>query len=135
MCCIDQLNSQTKAVAGKKGLSAIRAQMESIVPISNEQKQEWRIRLQFWCMASLDKDLQKEQSHRYRHSKERFQLYLQESKELGELKKNITVDTEANKMTHMIAGLSVATLHSPHYFNKPRLLDTIDDYISDLRKK
>lgn len=122
-----------QAVAGKNGLAAIRARMESILPTTDEEKSEWRIRLQFWCMASLEKELQKKQAHRYTLSRGYFLKDLQAAKKMEELAPNIIVTHEASKLTHMVSGLSIATLHSPHYFNQRRVYDTINKYIRDLR--
>ncbi len=122
-----------QAVSKKSGLAAVRARMESILPTTNEKKEEWRIRLQFWCMASLDKELQKKQEHRYTLSRQYFLKDLQAAKKNGELAPNIIVADEASKLTHMVSGLSVATLNSPHYFNERRVNETINKYIRDLK--
>lgn len=126
------LDRITDATRDKRGLDAIRVRMENILPLTDAIREEWKIRLQFWTMATLDPHLQKEQAERFLLAKEHFHADLREARKLGQVRRDLSLADAAHQLTYTATAMSIASLHNPDYFSVRRMRQTIAKMLKEM---
>lgn len=121
-----------KAVGTHKGLAAIEIRLKQNLPLTEDVRQEWKIRLQFWNLAALDPRFQAIQSQRFGRAKDSFLKDIRAAQSRGEVCKKLSATDAANKILFTLSGVCIAALHSPQYVNNRRLLRSVDDILRDL---
>jgi len=118
---------------GKEGLTALEARLHCIMPLTKEAIQEWKIRLRFWSLAAIHADLQPAQSKRLKATRERFQKDIEQARALGEIQPQIDPVATANRLAHLVSGVSCHALIAPGFYNRRYLKTMADDIVADLR--
>ena len=128
---LDRAEEQLK---GKKGLAALRALNEVTLPMSDESRKEWKVRMQFWGLAAVNPEHKKEQSKRMYIVEKMFVQYLEEAADLGEIEKDDNLVPKAHSLLHRMYGLSCNAILRPSYFTKDRQIQALNYIMSELEK-
>ena len=114
------------ALDGQTGLSALRIFSELTLPLNQEVRNEWKIRLQFWGMAAVCDVHRREQSKRI-HAAEKIMLgYLEQAQEMGEIEPGVDLLPLAHSLQHRLYGLGCNAILRPSYFTRQRQMDALD---------
>ena len=118
----------------KQGLAALHAFCELNLPLTNETRNEWKIRLQFWGMAAVSDEHRKEQSKRIHLAEKIITSYLEQAQELGEVEKGIDLEPLAHSLLHRIYGLGLNAILRPSYWTRNRQLKALDHIMREFVK-
>ncbi len=117
---------------GSQGLAALTIRMNNILPVTEQNRIEWRIRLQFWAKTALDSELGSIQSQRFEGASEYFLSDLKTAKKNGEVSPELSLaETTKNLLSYSI-GLSIMSMHNPEEYTPLRLKRSINKYISSI---
>jgi len=123
-----------KKVKSLKGLTALRAINEVTLPLNDQTRQEWKVRMQFWGLAVVNPQHKKEQTRRIELAENIYLKYLKEAQELGEIPPDANLERIAHNLLHRIYGLSCNAILRPNYFTKQRQLDALDYVMKEIVK-
>ena len=116
---------------GRRGLAALRAVIEGVLPLDEERRLEWLIWVTFWGSAGTDPALANE----WRRGRDGWHgmllRLLQEAKADGEVRSDIDVDHEADRLVVLIVGLG---LHERSGRFRKRALMFVDEHLQTLIK-
>ena len=127
------LQRERRAVAGKRGLAALKARLTFSLPLTKESQQEWKVRLRFWSIAALQNEVQKTPGNILMLTREMLTENIDEAKALGEVWSGVDTIHVTNMLIHFSTGLSCNALVAPEYYNKRYIRQLIDNVIDDLR--
>jgi len=116
---------------GRRGLAALRAVIEAVLPLDEERSLEWLIWVTFWSSAGTDRTLTNE----WRRGRDGWRAtlvrLLQEAKADDEVRPDIDAEHEADRLVVLIVGLG---LHERAGRFKRRALMFVDDHLQTLIK-
>lgn len=116
---------------GRRGLSALRAVIEAVLPLDEERHLEWLIWVTFWGNAGADAALARE----WRRGRDGWRATivkrLEEAKLDGEVRSGIDIEHEADRLVLLIVGLG---LHERSGRFRRRALVFIDEHLQTLIK-
>ncbi len=116
---------------GRRGLAALRAVIEAVLPLDEERSLEWLIWVTFWSSAGTDRNLTDE----WRRGRDGWRAtlvrLLQEAKADDEIRPDIDAEHEADRLVVLIVGLG---LHERAGRFKRRALIFVDDHLQTLIK-
>ncbi len=121
-----------RCIDGLRGISAIQQRLQATLPLSEEQKKEWRVRLIFWSMAAVDAELKKQQAKRLKMAAQQFAQHFKEAVQDGELPAGTDTDNAGRRLVATTTGLSIAALHNQQLGQRKFLLAEIDHLIDAL---
>ncbi|MFT4519849.1 MAG: AcrR family transcriptional regulator [Halioglobus sp.] len=122
------------SLEGKSGLAALKAFCELSLPLTQEVRNEWKIRMQFWGMAAVSDEHRREQSKRIHVSEKIIIGYLEQAQENDELEKGIDLLPLAHSLLHRIYGLGCNAILRPSYFTRQRQVQALDHIMSEFVK-
>jgi len=128
------LDRLQKQVGELKGLAALRAINEVTLPLNDQTRQEWKVRMQFWGLAVVNAKHKKEQTRRIELAEQIYIKYLKEAQEIGELPPEANLERIAHNLLHRIYGLCCNAILRPNYFTKQRQLDALDYVMGEIVK-
>jgi len=133
------INEQSLARVEKKvkdlqGLEALKAINEVTLPINEQTRREWKVRMQFWGLAVVNPKHKKEQTKRIDVAETIYLKYLQEAQDMGEIAKDANLTYMAQNLLHRIYGLSCNAILRPNYFTKQRQLEALDYVMQEIVK-
>lgn len=111
---------------GRKGLDSLRARLKSVLPMNEETRDEWSIRMQFWCFVALNYSADTEQSHRTSLHVQGYVNDLIEARDMGEVKRHIAIKSQAHQLANLVTGLSINAMHSPDFYTNRKLVRTVN---------
>ncbi len=114
------------ALHGQTGLDALRTFSELTLPLGQEARNEWKIRMQFWGMAAVSDDHRREQSKRMHVSEKIIVEYLEQAQEMGEIEPGIDLLPLAHSLLHRLYGLGLNAILRPSYFTQQRQAKALD---------
>ena len=117
---------------GLKGLAALRSLIKETLPNTEQTRREWHIRMQFWGLSTVDEALQREQSRRIHIVEKMIIKFLQEARDLGEIRSDINMQAAADSMLHRAYGLSCNAVLRSDYFTPQRQLKALDYIMNEL---
>lgn len=122
----------SEALRGVEGLKALLIRLENILPINEQNRMEWRIRLQVWGRGAANPEFRKIQAERFLDARNYFMYDLKQAMVNGEL--NTTRSTEEVSKTLMayIVGLCVTAIHDPEEYTPTKLKWAVNRYISSI---
>lgn len=123
-----------KKVKNLKGLAALRALNEVTLPITDQTRQEWKVRMQFWGLAVVNPQHKKEQTRRIELAEAIYLKHLKEAQELGEIPPGADLEQIAHNLLHRIYGLSCNAILRPNYFTRQRQMDALDYVMREITK-
>lgn len=118
-----------------KGLAALRALIEATLPITEQAKKEWKVRMQFWGLAAVNPELKKEQSKRIAIVEKMCLQHLHEGQALGEVADDVELLPIAQNILHRAYGLSCNSILRPGHFTAKRQLQALDDIMAGISKE
>ncbi len=119
-----------KKLKSLNGLAALRALNEVTLPINDQTRREWKVRMQFWGLAVVNPQHKKEQTKRIHLAEKIYLKYLEEARQLGEISADADLELIAQNLLHRIYGLSCNAILRPNYFTRQKQLEALD-YVMD----
>jgi len=123
-----------KRIKELRGLEAVRALNEVTLPLTDQTRQEWKVRMQFWGLAVVNPKHKKEQSRRIELAEAIYLKYLRQAQELGEIPANADLEQLAHNLLHRIYGLCCNAILRPNYFTRQRQLEALDYVMLELTR-
>lgn len=117
--------------AAGKGLSAVRAALLDILPLTAEATASNRIWVSSWDTALADPAVSSDYARKYAQSRDKLRDLVAAAQQLGELR---TGDAEriAAGVQSFVLGLVVQALFDPPAFPPHRQVELLDDYLATL---
>ena len=116
---------------GRRGLEALRAVIEAVLPLDEERRLEWLVWVTFWSSAASDPALGSE----WRRGRDGWRTtlvrLLQEAKADSEIRSDIDSEHEADRLVVLIVGLG---LHERSGRFRRRALMFVDEHLQSLIK-
>jgi len=128
------LERMEKKIKDLKGLEALRAINEVTLPMTDQTRQEWKVRMQFWGLAVVNPQHKKEQTRRIELAEQIYLKYLREAQELGELPAHANLERLAQNLLHRIYGLCCNAILRPNFFTRQRQIEALDYVMSEVVK-
>lgn len=131
---LDLLEQRTadrpRRTAGR-GLSALRAVLLDILPLTGEAAATNRIWVSSWDVALADAALGDDYARKYGHSRDRLRELVVAAQQLGELPAGDPARIAAGAQSFVL-GLVVQSLLDPAAFPPGRQTELLDDYLAAL---
>ncbi|MGV9878861.1 TetR/AcrR family transcriptional regulator [Streptomyces sp. NPDC003006] len=118
------------ATAGQ-GMSAVRAALLDVLPLTEEATDSNRIWVSSWDTALADPELSADHARRYAQSRDRLRDLVERAQRLGELTPGDPVRIAAGAQAFVL-GLVVQALLDAPAFPPQRQVELLDDYLSAL---
>lgn len=128
------LDRMEKKIKDLKGLEALRAINEVTLPMTDQTRQEWKVRMQFWGLAVVNTQHKKEQTRRIELAEQIYLKYLREAQELGEISADANLERLAQNLLHRIYGLCCNAILRPNFFTRQRQIEALDYVMSEVVK-
>jgi AcrR family transcriptional regulator len=137
--CIDWANEEyekrtSKAIGTLTGLAALTVRLENVLPLNDQQRMEWKVRMQFWALAAADPTFQDRQSERFKVAQSQFHTDLKQAQKLGELKADISVSDMSAHIIYFTTGISVTAMQSPRGYPAKLIRRALDGLIAELKR-
>lgn len=121
-----------RAIAGLSGLPALAGRIEATLPLNKAQRNEWKVRLVFWSMASIDPGLRRQQQSRFLKARKCFERDISQAIRLGEIDAGADAADRALRLVNMITGISIAALHNLSLYDRTLLMREKDYLLEQL---
>lgn len=121
------------AVGDLKGLAALKTRLENILPLNEQQRREWKVRMQFWALATTEPAFQGRQGERFEWAQRQFHTDLKQARQLGELKEDISLTEMSGRIIYFTTGISVAAMQSPAGYPEKLLRQAINNLLKELK--
>jgi AcrR family transcriptional regulator len=118
-------------VRGLRGLTALRAVIEAVLPLDDERRLEWLIWMTFWGNAASDPALSDEWRRGRDGWRETIVGFLEEARNDGEILPELDVEHEADRLVVLIVGIG---LHERSGRFRRRALAFVDEHLQTLIK-
>lgn len=128
--CYERRVSQ--ATAGLVGVMALRKRVQATLPVNKTIRDEWKVRLVFWSMAAIQKDLRKAQEQRFERAADAFESDISFALRTGEFSTHRKSAELARQLVNTIAGLSIVALHSRSLYTRSFILEDVEAMIEQL---
>ena len=116
---------------GLRGLAALRAVIEAVLPLDEERRLGWLVWMTFWSSAGSDPALSAE----WRRGRDGWRTtlvhLLREAKADGEIRPDVEAEHEADRLVVLIVGLG---LHERSGRFRRRALMFVDEHLQSLIK-
>ncbi|QKW07313.1 TetR family transcriptional regulator [Streptomyces sp. NA04227] len=113
------------------GLSAIRASLLAILPLTAEAATSNRIWVSSWEPALADPELSADYARKYGHSRDRLRELIAEAQTRGDIGPGDPARL-AEGAQSFVLGLIVQSLFDPATFSPERQVELLDDYLGAL---
>ncbi len=138
-CAVDWVNESYNqrieaAVQNLVGLAALEVRIRKALPLDQDTIDDWKVRLRFWSLATVDSNQQKIQSERFRLGRKEFLEDIKQAKKNGELSNSVKPIKAANSILYAISGASISSLHSPNIVGATELRQLPRQLIKELQK-
>ncbi|SEM44290.1 TetR/AcrR family transcriptional regulator [Streptacidiphilus jiangxiensis] len=115
-----------------EGLTALRAALLDVLPLTPESTAGSRIWVSSWDAALTDPELAGDHAARYQRSRERIAAFARDAQQRGELRTDRGAEDLAAAAQGFVLGLVVQALFAPEQFPPQRQRALLDDYLTDL---
>ncbi|MEV5988505.1 TetR/AcrR family transcriptional regulator [Streptomyces sp. NPDC052051] len=122
--------SRPRRTAGT-GMSAVRAALLDILPLTGEATVSNRIWVSSWDTALADPELSDDYARKYARSRDKLRDLVAAAQELGELPVGDPARIAAGAQSFVL-GLVVQALFAPEAFPPDRQAELLDDYLAGL---
>ena len=138
-CAVDWVNESYNqrietSVKNLVGLASLEVRIRKALPLDQAVVDDWKVRLRFWSLATVDSMQQKIQSERFGWGRDAFLKDIKQAKKLGELSSAIKPLKAANRILYAISGASISSLHSPNIVSATALRQLPRQLIKELQK-
>lgn len=128
------LERMEKKIKDLKGLEALRAINEVTLPMTDQTRQEWKVRMQFWGLAVVNPQHKKEQTRRIELAEQIYLRHLSEAQQLGQISADANLERLAQNLLHRIYGLCCNAILRPNFFTRQRQIEALDYVMSEVVK-
>ncbi|MGW2770693.1 TetR/AcrR family transcriptional regulator [Streptomyces sp. NPDC001275] len=122
--------SRLRRTAGE-GMSAVRAALLDILPLTGEATVGNRIWVSSWDAALADPELSVDYARKYARSRDKLRDLVAAAQHLGELPTGDPARIAAGAQSYVL-GLVVQALFDPEAFPPHRQIEHLDDYLATL---
>ncbi|MFF4788587.1 TetR/AcrR family transcriptional regulator [Streptomyces sp. NPDC001276] len=122
--------SRLRRTAGE-GMSAVRAALLDILPLTGEATVGNRIWVSSWDAALADPELSVDYARKYARSRDKLHDLVAAAQHLGELPTGDPARIAAGAQSYVL-GLVVQALFDPEAFPPHRQIELLDDYLATL---
>ncbi|MEU6006597.1 TetR/AcrR family transcriptional regulator [Streptomyces sp. NPDC047453] len=122
--------SRLRRTAGE-GMSAVRAALLDILPLTGEATVGNRIWVSSWDAALADPELTVDYARKYGRSRDKLRDLVAAAQHLGELPTGDPARIAAGAQSYVL-GLVVQALFDPEVFPPHRQIELLDDYLATL---
>lgn len=122
--------SRLRRTAGE-GMSAVRAALLDILPLTGEATVGNRIWVSSWDAALADPELSVDYARKYARSRDKLRDLVAAAQHLGELPTGDPARIAAGAQSYVL-GLVVQALFDPEAFPPHRQIELLDDYLATL---
>ncbi|MEV5006251.1 TetR/AcrR family transcriptional regulator [Streptomyces sp. NPDC056159] len=123
-------DSRLRRTAGE-GMSAVRAALLDILPLTGEATVGNRIWVSSWDAALADPELSVDYARKYARSRDKLRDLVAAAQHLGELPTGDPARIAAGAQSYVL-GLVVQALFDPEAFPPHRQIELLDDYLATL---
>ncbi|MFE4412592.1 TetR/AcrR family transcriptional regulator [Streptomyces sp. NPDC093064] len=123
-------DSRLRRTAGE-GMSAVRAALLDILPLTGEATVGNRIWVSSWDAALADPELSIDYARKYARSRDKLRDLVAAAQHLGELPTGDPARIAAGAQSYVL-GLVVQALFDPEAFPPHRQIELLDDYLATL---
>ena len=117
---------------GRRGLTALRAVIEAVLPLDEERRLEWLIWVSFWGAAGAHPELAREWRRGRNGWHEILVRLLREAQADGDIRPDLDPEHEADRLVMMIVGLG---LHEGSRRFRNKSLIFVDEHLQTLIKQ
>lgn len=118
--------------ADARGLQALRNAALAEMPLDDERRRACEVRLGFWARATADETFSADQRARYFHLRRAFERLLDQARESEEVRQNLDLESEAERLIALCEGLGVQALFDRTRWNNERLVAALDAHLGTL---
>jgi AcrR family transcriptional regulator len=131
---LELCNEQSRArlgrrVKGLRGLAALRAVIEGVLPLDKERRLEWLIWLSFWGQAGADPALGRAWKGGRDEWRDVVLQLLKQAGADGELRADLDLEYEADRLVVLVVGLG---MHEGNRRMRARALVLVDAHLCEL---
>jgi AcrR family transcriptional regulator len=127
----DRIRART---AGLKGVAALEAIIEEVLPVGEERTLEMAVWMSFWGRAVGDARLVAEQRRHYAAWRAVLRRHLREAVELGEIRE-VDYQAEAIRLAGLIDGIGIQAVFEPHRLSGRRAVQLLGEYLAALGRE
>ncbi|WP_186453848.1 TetR/AcrR family transcriptional regulator [Denitratisoma sp. DHT3] len=128
------LKHEQRLTRGKQGLDAVCARLTCTLPLSPAATLHWKVRLNYWGLATTRPDWQALLEQRSQATYRRFARDLQEAIALGQAAPELDVTQAGQMLVHFATGVSINALLSPRLYNRRYLIQACEQVLLDLEQ-
>ena len=121
-----------EAQRASRGRKALREVLLEALPTDKSSGSSWRIWLAMWYHSEESESMRVEERRRYREWIGRISQILDESVEMGELRNDTDVRTEARLLVAMVDGLGVQYLMANGRMSPRKIAELVDRQLGRL---
>lgn len=115
-----------------RGLRALRNAALSELPLDDERRRACEVRLGFWARATADETFAADQRARYFQLRRTFAGLLEQAGECDEMRRDLDLESEAERLVALCDGIAVQALFDPHRWSNERQLAAVDAHLASL---
>ncbi|MFD4953923.1 TetR/AcrR family transcriptional regulator [Streptomyces sp. NPDC058451] len=123
-------DARLRRTAGN-GMSAVRAALLDVLPLTDEATVSNRIWVSSWDIALADPELSADYAGKYARSRDKLRDLVSAAQQLGELPAGDAARVAAG-IQSFVLGLVVQALLDPEAFPPHRQIELLDDYLATL---
>jgi AcrR family transcriptional regulator len=127
----DRIGART---SGLKGLAALEAIIEEVLPVGEERTLEMAVWMSFWGRAVGDERLVAEQRRHYAAWRSVLERHLREAVGLGEIR-DVDCSAEATRLAGLIDGVGIQAVFEPQRFSGRRPVQLLGEYLAALGRE
>lgn len=126
---VDELVAVRFAILRNRSISKA---LETILPLDDQRRMEWRVRINFWGRATIHTGLAQTLSKSLDFAQTAMVQILQEQIELGKVNSEIDVKTDAELLVNATISLSLRILFQPEMYTQKRIKILISELVERL---
>ncbi|MDC0362864.1 TetR family transcriptional regulator [Halioglobus sp.] len=123
-----------EALCGLSGLTALQTFGEQMLPVTNEIRNEWKIRMQLWGIAAVSYEHRREQARRSEAAEKSIIEYLEQARQAGEIERPIELLPTAHSFLHQLYGLCCNATLRPGYFTRHRQVMAVEEMMTEFAR-
>ena len=125
------LSRANEALCGLSGLAALQTFGEQMLPVTHEIRNEWKIRMQFWGIATVSHEHRREQARRSDAAEKSIIECLEQAQRAGEVERTIELLPMAQSFLHRLYGLGCNAILRPGHFTRQRQMLAVQEMVAE----
>ena len=120
------------ATAQLTGLAALKARLTATLPLDQAARKEWQVRVVFWGMAAINRELGKQQARRFGRAVKFFAGDIEAAVAACEMAPVEDIPQVARRLVNRTTGICIASLHNRSLYTRAFLLQEADDLVQQI---